>query len=492
MTAPVEVDRSPLDDLKSALTSGGLGDAGQATGEKLLGRLTSPVRVAILGLPQTGKSTIFNMLAGQVVLPEGMSLPTTQLVWGDAARTTYTLPDATQKVFEGVELEAAASLQPALVKLEMPIEQLKKISLLEVVAGSATTDQQRAMRWASKRADIALWCSTEFDAAEVELWSMMPEALQGHSFLVLSKTDLLSASGDLENRIDDLQGEVEEYFHSLVPLAGREALASMRGDGPEDQQLFASSGGQALISSILREVRAGRRADMDSIEVFLHRYGWAPDEDQPTEHEPAVKEAASGSEPAPGELEASQDSTEAAEPKEEPQPREESEKSTAPGADVSVFAAALELVKSGLEEKAEDHEAFEPDGELTEMPDFDALEEFKAKPAPLTPTGDHNTRQQALKYLSEQARDLAKMVNESATPSDVALIERCVQVADHLGDLVLNDAGEDPSLAGYEQRCQEASELLVLMQLEAEEATPQDAVTVLFQLKREFEERSAV
>ncbi len=498
MTAPVGTDRTPLDDLKYALSSGGLGEAAQAAGEKLLGRLTSPVKVVILGFPQTGKSTIFNMLAGQVVLPEGMTFPTTQLVWGEVDRTVYTLRDASQKVFDRVELGAAAHMKPALIRLEMPIEQLKKISLLEVVASSDETDQQRAMRWASKRADIALWCSAGFSNKEEELWRMMPDALLGHSFLVLNKADLLDATGDIDDRMNAVKDVASHYFHSIIPLAGRQALASMQGDGEDSETLFRSSGGQELISAILRDVRAGRRADMDNIEVFLHRYGLTrvePDEDlEPVEQGPV------SSEPAESAYEAPPEPVESA-PEISPEPVSMLQPAATPeppsmirpdGSNVSVFAAALERVKSGLEEKAADQDAFEPDGEITEMPDFEALEEYKSKPAVLPAAGERNTRQEALKYLADQASELAKLVKDNPEQSGAAVIERCVQAADHLGDLVLNDDGADPELAGYEQRCQEASELLVLMQLEAGEAKPQDAVAVLFQLRREIEERSPV
>lgn len=606
MTATAEADRNPLDELRHALSSGELSKAAHQSGARLLSRLNSPVRVVIMGLPISGKSTIFNMLAGQVVLPDGVKLPTTQLVFGETPRTEYTLSDASTRSFEGIELDAAASLQPAFVKLEMPLQQLKKINLLEVVAGDEAAAQQRAIRWASKRADIAIWCTPEFNATELDLWTNVPEALQDHSFLVLSKVDILSDQGVLPERIHLLKEPVADYFHSLMPVAAIQALAAMAQDSEQSKLAFASSGGKALITSILRQVRDGRRADMDSVEVFLHRHGLnrstdmsagetealtdpapaaAAEQQQPESDPPRVapipvkedaisasdhraevdaKETTSESVPslpeqqgpdkdarevndssdkdaasdAPGEVvsnEATLQTAEHDEPqapqtaapsedlieteadgdhivpssedgaqleqetkvddpeistvsKQEP-PEDSSSTVDGPAPARSEFAAALDLVTSGIDQIDDDHDAFEPDGEATEMPDFDALEQFKESSGSAVTGPVVDARASSMTYLSDQADEFEKLLVDRDNMSTDAVIERCIQVVDHLGDLILNSSGEDTALTGYDLRCQEASEMLVLMQLEADSANALDAVMVVLQLKREFEER---
>ena len=69
------------DRLRHALQAGHLTGKQEARGEALLSRLVSPVRVAVLGQRRSGKTSVFNVLAGSVVLPSDLRLPTAQLMW---------------------------------------------------------------------------------------------------------------------------------------------------------------------------------------------------------------------------------------------------------------------------------------------------------------------------------------------------------------------------------------------------------------------------
>jgi len=112
--------------------------------ERLIERLERSARVALLGLPGSGKSSILNLLVGAVVVPETLRLPTIIVQHGDVARMICTLTDGTTKLLPGHDLAEVLPLAPALVTLEMDLPALKVISLLEVSAGPMEAEQKRA------------------------------------------------------------------------------------------------------------------------------------------------------------------------------------------------------------------------------------------------------------------------------------------------------------------------------------------------------------
>ena len=265
-----------LKQLENSLVSGNLPADATQKGKHLLERLKSPVRTVILGLSGSGKSQLLNFLAGQCIVANDAALPPLELSWAEQSRTTVTQIDGTVEARDGIVLDDVAGTDAAFVKIGTALPILKQISLLEVAVLGSIDSQTDTIDWAIERADIILWCSQVFGPEERELWSTVPDALKDHSFLVLTKADAVAAPGGLQTRISELQDVVAEEFHSLFPLATLQAIAASQQEGAVDQSVFNASGGAALIAAILRQVALGRRADIDSVVLFLNRHGAIP------------------------------------------------------------------------------------------------------------------------------------------------------------------------------------------------------------------------
>ena len=181
---------------RGLLPAGGPAEAA----ERLIERLERSARVALLGLPGSGKSSILNLLVGAVVVPETLRLPTIIVQHGDVARMICTLTDGTTKLLPGHDLAEVLPLAPALVTLEMDLPALKVISLLEVSAGPMEAEQKRAATWASKRADIVIWCSTSYLPKEQAVWESLPDSVKDNSFMFLTKVDLLGNRASARRR----------------------------------------------------------------------------------------------------------------------------------------------------------------------------------------------------------------------------------------------------------------------------------------------------
>jgi hypothetical protein len=253
---------------RGLLPAGGPAEAA----ERLIDRLERPARVALLGLPGAGKSAILNLLTGVVVVPETLRLPTIIVQHGAEARMLCTLTDGRTEIVPGSDLNDVLPLNPALVTVEMDLPALKVISLLEVSAGPMEAEQRRAAIWASKRADIVIWCSTSYLPKEQQVWEGMPDVVKDNGFLFLTKVDLLGSREAADGMLERVEARAGEEFRQVLAISAKQARAAMPPGEPVNRDLFRDSGAAAVITTIKSRVQAARRADTDMAELLLARH----------------------------------------------------------------------------------------------------------------------------------------------------------------------------------------------------------------------------
>jgi hypothetical protein len=253
---------------RGLLPAGGPAEAA----ERLIERLERPARVALLGLPGSGKSSILNLLVGSPIVPETLRLPTIMLQHGDVARMICTLTDGTTKILPGNDLAAVLPLAPALVTLEADLAALKVIGLLEVSAGPMEAEQKRAATWASKRADIVIWCSTSYLPKEQAVWESLPDSVKDNSFMFLTKVDLLGSRESALAMHERVELRAGEEFRQILSISAKQARQATGQGGAVNRDLFRDSGASAVIAAIKTRVQSGRRADMDTAELLLARH----------------------------------------------------------------------------------------------------------------------------------------------------------------------------------------------------------------------------
>lgn len=253
---------------RGLLPAGGPAEAA----ERLIERLERPARVALLGLPGSGKSSILNLLAGTIVVPESLRLPTIVVQHGVEERMLCTLADGRVEVISGRELQKALPLNPALITLEMDLPALKVIGLLEVSAGPMEAEQRRAALWASKRADILIWCTTSYLPKEQVVWDSLPDAVKDNGFLFLTKVDLLGTREAAVGMLERVEARAGEEFRQVLSISAKQARAAMPPGGPIDRDLFRDSGAAAVITTIKTRVQMAQRADTDMAELLVARH----------------------------------------------------------------------------------------------------------------------------------------------------------------------------------------------------------------------------
>ena len=253
---------------RGLLPAGGPAEAA----ERLIERLERPARVALLGLPGAGKSAILNLLAGVVVVPETLRLPTLVVQHGTEARMICTLADGRSEVIPGTDLSEVLRLAPAMVTVEMDLPALKVITLLEVSAGPMEAEQRRATAWTQKRADIVIWCTTSYLPKEQVVWEDMPDVVKDNGFLFLTKIDLLGGREAAQGMLERVEQRAGEEFRQVLAISAKQARMAMQAPGGLDREMFRDSGAGAVITAIKTRVQMARRADMDMAELLLARH----------------------------------------------------------------------------------------------------------------------------------------------------------------------------------------------------------------------------
>ena len=172
-----------------------------------------------------------NLIAGHRVVPADVKFPSFELSGSSEIRCYVTGVDE-------VEVETAWPVatdfdwsSSTMVRLEHPLPSLGNIALIEVVTDGTDEDLALAVEWAAGRTDIALWCTQEFGPAEQAAWKAVPDALKDHSFLVVTKADLLVAAGMLVEQISVLTEMVADDFHSFFPVATLQFLNGIEKSG---------------------------------------------------------------------------------------------------------------------------------------------------------------------------------------------------------------------------------------------------------------------
>lgn len=441
------IDDAVIDTLEAALASEKIPAAARGHAEHLLRRLGSPVRVSVMGLPNSGKSELINMLVGRRLLPKNAKLPTTEVVYGDAERMTLTLGDGTTEVRDKLDLSRPLPVDAAFLKLELPARILQRISLLEVVTDGSPQDLAPAAAWAARRTDIALWCTLSFGGAEADAWNKVPDGLKDHAFLVLTNADVLSAERTLSKRIASLEGVVAEEFHSLFAVATLQAIKAQGEDGAVDEQLYQASGGAALAAEMLRHAERGRRADFDSAHMFLARFKIKPKATAKFEKEPKAQ-------------------AEVTEPEETV-------------ADTPTPEAASDPASTPVQD------------DTLPVPEEPAAAEFVAETVESEEPENVELLRDAVRFLKRRGETLAEAASGLNEGDTQGLVDQCVDAVEYLVDRFSQDESGCPVADAMIDELTEAEDMMILMQVEDGDAPAADAATLLLQLRREMEMKLA-
>ncbi|MCB4456778.1 zeta toxin family protein [Leisingera sp. McT4-56] len=282
-------DISPLaGQLERTLSTGLLPSEVSGWGSQLLQRLRQPVQVAVAGAPGAGKSALIDMLLGRVVIGRNGSGLLVDICHGPQEAVVFETAAGERLQQPGVlaRLEVPEGTRRA--RQILPDPQLCWHSYRELPLAGPQERRHDLLQQAAASADIILWCSQDFPAAEQALWAAVPDSTKDHSFLVLTMADRQVMRGTLPGLIETLEPIAAEEFLGVYPVAAIQGLTARSAEAPQDG-LWRSSGGKQLSGDMLRQVELGRASDVDQAELLIRQFGGS----LPAEAAPPVPAAAS-------------------------------------------------------------------------------------------------------------------------------------------------------------------------------------------------------
>lgn len=478
-------------ELEQAVASGLLPDSVQEKAEQLLTRLQKPVRLALLGMPGSGKSALLNLLVGSNVIPEGVRLPTLQLVYAETPKAVCTLPDGSKTVLDDVDIAEIAALSPVFVEMQMPHAALRKISILEVVAPNDPNAIHRASQWAAKRSDVALWCTRGFNETEQRIWATMPDLTKDHSFCMITRADYLRTEGLFEATVGAVKLAARDEFTDVLAIATTQAIAARHADGTVDKVAMRDSGGSALISAVLKQVELGRQSAVDMADVMLHQHAdvlskvhqKSPDIEAPEEPAAPEQEPVAPVQPAVADTPAAEVAAK------ETAPEPAAKEAAKPAAKDAIsrlreIAARKNVSRDPAFEPAKAQEPAQPVAPEPEPEPEVAENEGAAGLQPAT----RDAYAHVIAFIEDRGTELASTLEEHG---DAGPAEIMAMTADHIQWLCdyLNAHGDDAdqSLLRVRETAFDAADMVQLMQMEKRDSAALEAVSLMLQIKRELQ-----
>lgn len=228
-------------------------------------RLDRPLRVAICGEVNAGKSTLANLLAGIESLPTAIIFHTlypTLLYYADQPEIWMALESGDRERLRGNRSPPSQSIFR--VEVGLPAPRLAAIQVLDLPGLAASRSGGPFVNLAAHRVDAVIWCTVSTQAwkeSERWAWSTLSPRLKARILLVATHCDLLQTP-DRQKLWGRLDEEVGASFTSIVLLSTLEAIAVMsreRRAGPA----WAATGADALeaaLAALLESVREQRVA----------------------------------------------------------------------------------------------------------------------------------------------------------------------------------------------------------------------------------------
>jgi energy-coupling factor transporter ATP-binding protein EcfA2 len=229
-------------------------------------RLERPLRVAIIGEFNSGKSTLTNLLVRIESLPTAVvsntCIPT--LLYHAAEPEVWAVYHDRRR--EWLRASSHVSSQDIFrLEVGLPSERLRAIQILDLPGLADARFDGSIADLPFHIMDAAVWCTLSTQAwkeSERAAWEQLPQRLRGRGLLVATHCDLLRDPGDLVKLLCRLQGEAGSSFRNILPMSTIEALGVMQEDhdGPA-RAIWKASGADALetaLDELLLSIRRQR------------------------------------------------------------------------------------------------------------------------------------------------------------------------------------------------------------------------------------------
>jgi hypothetical protein len=241
---------------------------------RTVSRLGRPLRVAILGEINSGKSSLANLLAGVDSLPtcliSNTLIPTLLYYAAEPEIWVECESGRRERLSRDFDLPQGPIFR---IDVGLPSRRLRSVQVLDLPGFTDPVTGNVVVDAAAHNVDAAIWCTMSTQAwkeSERAAWEMLPPRIGSRGLLVATHCDLLHDPSDRQKLLTRLIGQAGPSFRSIVLLSTLEALeaAGSRNDASGAPPPWETSGAAALESALgallldLRERRAAAAVRM--------------------------------------------------------------------------------------------------------------------------------------------------------------------------------------------------------------------------------------
>jgi predicted GTPase len=186
-----------------------------------------PMRVAVIGEFNSGKTTLLNALLGTPVLPASFITHTAYpTVLRFAPRPTLSAEVAGRRrvAFAWEDVDGISSHHIHRLHVGMPLDRLRTLNPIDT-PGLGLGDpvlEERTIK-ACRSADLVVWCTPAMQAwkaSEQHVWLSLPRSVRRRGILAVTFMDALNAPGDAARVMARLHAAAGDLFGRIVNAVG--------------------------------------------------------------------------------------------------------------------------------------------------------------------------------------------------------------------------------------------------------------------------------
>jgi hypothetical protein len=237
--------------------------------------LVRPLRLAVLGEGNSGKSSLANLLLGNAIIPT-FQLPNTRIptLLRFAASPAIGAMMADGRVLPFID-GAPPGGEMTGVEVGLPIDHLQAVEILDFPGFADPWLGYGSMDVAIHRADASIWCTFSTQAwkeSERAAWQALPRRMREHALLAVTNGDLLRKEQS-EKVLARLAKVANAEFAATVLIASLKAQRALGGEpgSVADAALWQSSGGAGLLAAVSAMLQRVREARLRRAQAYAAR-----------------------------------------------------------------------------------------------------------------------------------------------------------------------------------------------------------------------------